>query len=117
MFASEPLRAYPPLEAGKGRVFIYRSSMIGGEFSSPEALLNGAKVGKLNRRVVYFRDVPPGSYAVTTTLTSAVVHFSMREGEKKYVRLNSSLLQSKLLPEIVDPAAGEAETAGLPRVF
>jgi len=105
-------QAFPPLEPAKGRVFIYRTSTIGSE-SAPEVLLNGDKLGKLDRDSVIFRDVSPGSYAVTTTMTAKVVHFAMRAGEKKYVKLDRDLFGSHTYPELIDSAQGEAEASRL----
>jgi len=42
----EGAQAIPPLDPGKGRVFVYRSSTTGAVYV-PEVLLNGASVGKL----------------------------------------------------------------------
>ena len=114
LLSTEAPRSFPPLEAGKGRVFIYRTSSYTGAPYTPDVLLNGLRVGKPGRRGVVYRDVAPGSYAVTTTMTSSVVNFSVAAGEKKYVRINASLLKSQLLPELVDQAEGEAEAARLP---
>jgi len=107
--------AFPPLEAGKGRVYIYRSSSYTGAPFTPDVLLNGVRVGKPDRKVVFFRDVAPGSYAVTTTLTSNVVNFAVAAGEKKYVRIKSGMFNSQLLPELVSPSEGESEVSSLPR--
>jgi hypothetical protein len=105
-------RVLPPLEPSKGRVVFYRTSSLGAAYI-PDVLLNGERVGRPNRPGVFFKDVPPGSYAVTTTLTSRVVHFALAAGEKKYIRLTSGFFESHLHPELVDAAKGEAESAGL----
>jgi hypothetical protein len=105
-------QALPPLEPSKGRVVFYRTSSLGAAYI-PDVLLNGERVGRPNKPGVFFKDVPPGSYAVTTTLTSRVVHFALAAGEKKYIRLTSGFFESHLHPELVDAAKGEAESAGL----
>lgn len=115
LWSSEPARAFPALDPGKGRVFFYRSSAMGSAFT-PDVLLNGERVGKLDRRGVFFRDVLPGSYAATTTMTSKVANFSLRAGERKYVKFVSSLFETHMHPELVDPAKGEAEAASLDRL-
>ena len=81
--------------------------------SGAEVMLNGEKLGKLDRRGVYVRDVPPGSYAATTTMTNKVVNFSVSAGEKKYVRFDSGIFDTHMHPELVDPARGEAEAGKL----
>ena len=114
MFSTGNAQALPPLEPSKGRVVFYRTSSLGAAYI-PDVLLNGERVGRPNKPGVFFRDVPPGSYAVTTTLTSRVVHFALAAGEKKYIRLSSGFFESHLYPELVDAATGEAESAGLSR--
>ena len=112
LWPGESAKAFPPLDPGKGRVFIYRTSVYGATYT-PDVLLNGEWVGKPDQRGVFFRDVPPGSYAVTTSMTSRVANFAIGAGEKKYVRLTSGFFDGRMLPELVDPAKGEAETSGL----
>ena len=106
------VNALAPIEPGKGRVFIYRNSAMGATYT-PEVLLNGASVGRPRTRGVYVRDIPPGSYAVTTSMTPVVANFSVGAGEKKYVRLTAGFFESHMHPELVDPARGEAEVSGL----
>lgn len=116
LFSTESAQPFPPLDPAKGRVHFYRTSTLGTAYT-PNVLLNGESVGRPSRRGVFFKDVLPGSYAVTTTLTSKVVHFSLAAGEKRYVRFSSGFFESHLHPELVDPATGEAETAGLGRIL
>ena len=112
LFPAGGAKPFPPLDPAKGRVFIYRTSVYGATYT-PDVLLNGEWVGKPDQRGVFFRDVPPGSYAVTTSMTSRVANFAIGAGEKKYVRLTSGFFDGRMLPELVDPAKGEAETSGL----
>jgi hypothetical protein len=110
--------AFPPIEPGKGRVFIYRSGVIAFVFSSDtsDVMLNGEKVGKAHRTGVSYRDVKPGSYALTTSTTSKIVFFHLDAGEKKYVRLVNAVTGSYIFPELVDAAKGESEVSGLERL-
>ena len=112
LFSSAGPRELPPLDPGKGRVFIYRDSSMGPVYV-PEVILNGENVGRLDRIGVIFRDVPPGSYAVTASRISNVVNFSVAAGEKKYVRFSSGFFDTFMHPELVDAKRGESETAGL----
>lgn len=105
-------KGFPPLDPAKGRVFIYRTSSFGASYT-PDVLLNGEVLGKLDRPSLFFSDVPPGSYAVTTTKTSKVANFSVAAGEKKYVKLSGGVFDAFMHPELVDPARGEGEAAGL----
>ena len=112
LWSAETAQVFPPLDPGKGRVFLYSNGATGTAYT-PEVMLNGEKLGKLDRRGVFFRDVPPGSYAATTTITNRVVHFAVGAGERKYVRFSSGIFESHMHPELVDPAKGEAETGKL----
>jgi hypothetical protein len=112
MFSSVPSREYPPLDPAKGRVFIYRNSSMGSPYV-PEVLLNGENVGKLDRVGVIFRDVPPGSYAVTATRISKVVNFAVAAGDRKYIKFSSGYFETFMHPELVEAKRGESEAAGL----
>lgn len=101
----------PTLEAGKGRVYFYRTSIVGGGYQ-PNILLNEQVTGRATPWGVYFKDVPPGEYTVTTTMTSTKVSFSLAEGQKKYVRL-SYRFGFNIYPELIDGSVGDAEIQGL----
>lgn len=107
----EQAAAVPALEKGQARIYFYRPSVAGGA-SEPTVLLNGQKVEDATPRSVFFRDVAPGKYSVTTTMSSRVVSFDVAAGDKKYVKLvyGSSF---NTYPELVDSATGEAESSGL----
>lgn len=107
----ESAQALPSMESGKGRIFFYRTIVIGAAYQ-PDVLLNGQKVGSAVPRGVFFRDVPPGKYAVTTTMTSQVVNFEVGAGEKKYIRLNYGF-GFRIYPELVDAATGDSEASEL----
>lgn len=106
---------FPPVEAGKGRVYFYRTGTIGSTFKIDTAIvmINGDKVGKFIRSGVYFKDLPPGSYAVTTTMTSKVVFFRLDAGDRKYVKFDNDFFGSVLRPELIDPRSGESDVSGL----
>ncbi len=108
----ESAQTIPPLDPGKARIFVYRTSTTGTAYV-PEALLNGASVGKFRQVGVIFRDVPPGSYAVATTMSSKIVNFAVRAGETRYVRLTGGYFESHMHPELVEPARGEADVSGI----
>ena len=103
--------ALPALEAGKGRVIIYRAFYIA-PTHVPEVLLNGTSLGKPVNRGKFYRDVAPGSYAVKTSLTQDIVNFHVAAGERKYIRLNTSY-SFRVTPELVDAARGESDTSSL----
>ena len=111
-FSKDGALVFPPLDAGKGRVVFYRTSTIGASVT-PEVRLNGQNVGRPDRPGAFFRDVVPGSYAETTSMTSKVINFYVGAGEKKYVRINHKLFESNFNIELVGPATGESESSGL----
>ena len=112
LFSKDGAPVLPPLDAGKGRVLFYRNSTSSAAYT-PDVRLNGQSVGKADRRGVFFKDVVPGSYAVTTSITSKVINFYVGAGEKKYVRINNSFFGSNVYPELVESAKGESESSGL----
>ncbi|OYU41734.1 MAG: hypothetical protein CFE44_28080 [Burkholderiales bacterium PBB4] len=99
------------LEAGKARVYFYRTGIIGAAYQ-PEVTLNGLVVGKATPRGVYFRDVPPGAYLVTTSMTKETVSFKLVAGQKQYVRLSYSF-GFNIYPELVNTSNGESESKDL----
>lgn len=109
---------FPPVEPGKGRVYFYRTGTIGSTFKIDTSIvmINGDKVGKFIRPGVYLRDLPPGNYAVTTTMTSKVVFFRLDAGDRKYVKFDSDFFGSVLRPELIDPRTGESDVSGLDRL-
>ena len=74
--------ALPALETGQARVYFYRTSVVGGA-SELAVLLNGQQVGNAIPRSVFFRDVAPGKYSVTTAMSSQVVKFELAAGDTK----------------------------------
>jgi hypothetical protein len=102
---------FPAIEAGKGRIVFYRTNFAL-EAHVPDIVLNGAKIGKPLQRGVFYRDVAPGSYAVTTTIASDIVNFRVNAGERTYVKLNPGW-GFRIAPLLVEPAVGEAETSGM----
>lgn len=108
---SELKTPLPAMEQGKGRVYFYRTGIIGGAYQ-PEVTLNGSVVGKASPRGVYFKDVAPGTYIVTTSMTSEKVNFALAAGQKQYVRLSYSF-GFNIYPELVEGSVGEKEIQDL----
>ena len=101
----------PAIEAGKGRIVFYRTNFAL-ESQVPDIVLNGVKLGKPLQRGVFYRDVAPGSYGVTTTIASDIVNFRVNSGERTYIKLNPGW-GFRVAPLLVDPAVGEAESSGM----
>lgn len=108
---SERKTPLPALEQGKGRVFFYRSGIIGGAYQ-PDVTLNWNVVGKATPRGVYFRDVSPGSYTITTSMTKQEISFVLGTGQTRYVRLSYSF-GFKIYPELIEASVGEREIQDL----
>ena len=101
----------PALGQDMGRVYFYRTGFIGGAYQ-PEFTLNGATVGKATPRGVYFKDVLPGSYSVTTSLTKDVVNFTLAGGQSQYVKFSYGF-GFNIYPELVEVTLGEREIQDL----
>lgn len=105
-------QAIPSIEAGKGRLVVYRPNALGYLFI-PDVQLNGEIIGTGKALGVFFRDVTPGRYALTTSMTFRTVEFDILAGETKYISLNYGTIILGIYPELVDPATGEVEMANL----
>jgi hypothetical protein len=116
--ANVPTAPYPEaaakfskLNARDGRIFVYRSSGLGG-LVMPAVYLSGEQVGRAIPRQVFFVDRPAGSYEITTaTEVERKVTFSLTAGEEKYVRLSPSfgLMIGRINPELVSKTEAEEE--------
>jgi hypothetical protein len=81
--------AAPP--AGMGRIYFYRTSVIGAAVQ-PEVKLNGEVVGKAVPQGFFYADRPPGDYTVTTaTEVEKKLTFTLDAGQVRYVRLAISM--------------------------
>ena len=103
--------ALPPIAEGKGRIVFYRTNFAI-ETQVPAVVLNGERIGKPLHRGLFFKDVAPGSYAVTTTIASDIVNFRVRAGERVYIKLNPGW-GFRIAPLLVEPPVGEAESSGM----
>jgi hypothetical protein len=108
---SEVKTPLPTLSKDMGRVYFYRTGVIGGAYQ-PEVTLNGNVVGKAVPRGVYFKDVPPGSYKVTTSMTKETVNFALAVGQKQYIKLSYSF-GFNIYPEVIEASVGETEIQDL----
>ena len=88
-------------------MYFYRTGVIGGAYQ-PDVTLNDQVVGTAIPRGVYFKDVAPGQYAVTTKMTSEKVTFSLVAGQQQYIRLSYSF-GFNIYPELVESSIGESE--------
>jgi hypothetical protein len=103
----------PP--AGIGRIYFYRSSIIGFAVQ-PQVRLNGEVVGKAQPRGFFYADRPAGAYEVaSTTETEKKLTFTLAEGETKYVRLSIGLgiMVGRVKSELVEADEAKKDMASL----
>ncbi len=98
-------------ESGMGRIYFYRTTVIGAAVQ-PEVRLNGEAVGKAVPQGFFYVDRPPGNYQVsTTTEVERDLTFTLEEGQTRYVRLSISmgLFVGHVYGELVDESEGKSE--------
>lgn len=105
-----------PLPAESGRIYFYRSGSPFGAAVQPSVFLNGDKVGSAVPGGVFFEDVPPGNYEVTTeTEVERKATFTLARGQTRYVRMEVGFgwLVGRIYPVLVDGSEGESEIQDL----
>jgi hypothetical protein len=101
----------PALSADNGRIFVYRSTVLGAAIQ-PSVKINGDVVGSAVPRGFFYVDRPPGDYEITTiTEVTRTLSLHLEAGQTRYVRLGISIgfFVGHVYPELVDDAAGAAE--------
>ena len=109
---AEVASSIPPLKAGEGRIYFYRSSSMVGAAIQPSIVVNGKVVGDSKPGGFFFVDLPPGNVEVSTsTEVEKKATFTLERGQTRYVRTSPSfgVLVGRIVPELVDTATGEAE--------
>ena len=77
-----------PVSAGKGRIYIYRTSAFGAAVQ-PVVYLNGQVVGNAIAQGFFYVDRPPGTYEVSvTTEVTRKAAFTLNAGDEKFIRLD-----------------------------
>jgi Protein of unknown function (DUF2846) len=100
------------LADGQARMYFYRASAFGGAYQ-PDVQVNNAKVGNAVPNGVFYRDLAPGKYLVTTSLDQGTqVSLDLSAGDEKYIRL-SYRIGFKVYPELVDDSTGKREIRDL----
>ena len=101
--------------AADGRVFLYRSSMLGAAIQ-PNVTLNGVVVGSAVPMGVFYVDRPKGTYEVSaSTEVEKKATFTLDPGETKYVKLTPTfgILVGRIVPELVDADTARKEMLDL----
>jgi hypothetical protein len=106
----------PPLAAGKGRIYFFRSANIFGSGIQPTVMLNGTQVGDSKPGGFFFVDRDPGNYEVLlSTEVERKLTFTLASGQEQYVRMSVTLgvVVYRVYPELVDAATGKSEMVDL----
>jgi uncharacterized protein DUF2846 len=101
----------PAASADNGRIFIYRSTILGAAIQ-PSVKVNGEVVGSAVPRGFFYIDRPPGDYEISTiTEVTRTLSLRLDAGQTRYVRLGISIgfFVGHVYPELVDDAVGLAE--------
>jgi len=108
---SEMKSTISPLGQNSGRIYFYRTAVMGAAVQ-PAVKLNNEEVGTAKPKGVFFVDRAPGNYVVeTSTEVSRRLSFVLESGTTRYVRLNMAMgfFVGHVYPELVENSVGEAE--------
>jgi len=88
---AEMQSSIPELKPNSGRIYIYRTAVIGAAIQ-PDVFLNDEKVGKAVPQGFFYLDKEPGEYkARTSTEVKRTVSFTLDPGQTRYIRLDVSI--------------------------
>lgn len=108
---SELKSSTPPLAADQGRIYVYRTAVMGAAVQ-PSVQVNGEKVGSAVPKGFFYLDRPPGNYEITTTTeVKRSLSLTLDPGQTRFVRLGISMgfFIGHVFPELVDNGSGERE--------
>jgi hypothetical protein len=109
---AEVSSSIPKIADGKARLYFYRASAFGGAYQ-PDVKVNQNRVGSAAPNGVFYRDMAPGNYQITTTMDQGTqVSLALSAGEEKFIRL-SYRIGFKVYPELVDNSTGKQEIQDL----
>jgi uncharacterized lipoprotein YajG len=112
---SEMQNKIPSLSPDQGRIYFYRTSIVGMAVQ-PGIDLNGKTVGTCAPNGVFFADVTPGNYeASITTEVERKLTFTVEKGEEKFVRcyISMGFFVGHGIVELVDPTEGRSDIRDL----
>lgn len=108
---AEVAKTIPELASDKGRIYIYRNSVLGAAVQ-PDVKLNGEVIGSSVAKGFYFVDRSPGDYKMmTSTEVDRALSFVLEKNQTRFVRLNISMgfFVGHVYPELVDDEVGKKE--------
>jgi hypothetical protein len=100
----------PALDAGNGRVFVYRDSTFGAAIQ-PQVLVNGKVVGVSRANGFFYTDLPAGDYRMSAqTEVERSISFTLAPREVKFVKASISfgIFAGRINFDLVNAPAGEA---------
>jgi len=102
-----------PPPPGQGRIFIYRTIVLGFAVQ-PSVKLNGDVVGTAVPQGFFYVDRPAGVYQISTeTEVTRTLSLTLEPEQVRYVRLGIGMgfFVGHVYPELVDDAQGQADVA------
>ena len=112
---SEVASAQAPVASDKGRVFFYRTQVIGAAVQ-PTIFVNGTGTGTCQPGGVYYVDLDPGKHTANVeTEVERKLEFVLEAGEEKYVRcyISIGILVGRGNLELVGASTAKGEIADL----
>jgi Protein of unknown function (DUF2846) len=101
--------------AGNGRIFIYRTAVIGAAIQ-PSVKIDDKVVGSAVPQGFFYVDRPAGSYKISaSTEVERDLSLTLDAGQVRYVRLAMSIgfVAGHVSPELVENAKGEKDIQAL----
>lgn len=115
---SELQKTLPPPAEGQGRIFIYRTIVLGAAVQ-PAVKVNDTVVGAAVPQGFLYIDRPAGDYTISTqTEVTRTLSLTLASGQVRYVRLNISMgfFIGHVYPELVDDAEAKTEIASCHKI-
>lgn len=120
----------PPPAPGMARLIFFRNVDYQGSSASPVISLNGSPTGRTENGSMFYRDVAPGTYAVTALPSLPFANqfptVNVKAGDLKYIQIGALTNMGDLAPErafedtfivsVVDPQWGAYEISSLRRI-
>jgi hypothetical protein len=106
----------PPLRAGEGRIFVFRSASPVGAALRPDVRINGDVAGTPQVGSFFFVDRPAGHYTASArTESESTVDFELAAGETAYLGLQITMGIMVGRPQLIlhSPKAGPSALQGL----
>jgi hypothetical protein len=119
----------PPVPAGSARIWIYRNDGPYEANQTPYMRLNGQIAGIVQPNGAFYRDVPPGHYAVVVDsygvpYSNQFTEFDLGAGQEAFVKVlsmrekvgggDSNALRTRFFTELVPPEAARPAIAVTP---